>query len=117
MRLSGYKPFAKPLAEKKFGHQACTNNEGKWGKARHCRLLVDVGGQLQVPQCILVTAMRPDMMLYSECARIVYFIQLMIPFEDVPEEVLWRDSVSLHLSFQSEDRGLDVGIWKCYCNQ
>ena len=43
------------------------------------RLLADVRRQLQGPPCIVVTAMRPDM-LYSECERTVYFIELMIPF-------------------------------------
>ena len=48
------------------------------------------GWQLQVPQCIVVTAMRPDMELYSECERIVYFIELIIPFEDATEEASER---------------------------
>ena len=29
-----------------------------------------------------------SMMLYSECERIVYFIELTIPFEDVIEDIL-----------------------------
>ena len=45
-----------------------------WGKARDWRWLADVRRQLQVAQCIVVTAMRPDMVLHSECERIVYFI-------------------------------------------
>lgn len=45
-----------------------------------------IGRQLQVPQCIVETTMRPDMALYSECERIFYFIELMIPFEDANEE-------------------------------
>ena len=53
-------------------------------------LLADVRRQLQVSQCIVVTAMKPDMMLYSECVHIVYFIELMIPFEDAIEEAFGR---------------------------
>ena len=30
--------------------------------------------------------MTPDMVLYSECEHLVYFIELMIPFEDIIEE-------------------------------
>ena len=59
--------------------------QGREGKARDWRVLADVERQLQVPQCIAVTAMRPDMALYSECERIVYF-ELTIPFEDAIEE-------------------------------
>ena len=47
-------------------------------------LLADLGRQ-QVPPCIVVTAMRPDMVLYSECERIVYFTELIIPLEHVIE--------------------------------
>ena len=48
------------------------------------RLLADVGKKWQVPQCIVVTAMRPDMVLNSECERIVY-VESKIPFEDAVE--------------------------------
>ena len=51
----------------KSGHQVRTNSTGTWGKAQDWRLLADVGRQLQVPQCIDVTAMRPDMVMYSLC--------------------------------------------------
>ena len=57
------------------------NSTGKWGK-----VLADVGRQLQVPQCIVVTAMRPDMVLNSECEHVVYCIELTIPFEEAIEE-------------------------------
>ena len=75
---------------RKSGHQAPTNSTGKWGKAQDWRLLADDGRQLQVPQYIVVTGMRPDMVLYSECEHIIYFIELMIPLEDVIEEAFER---------------------------
>ena len=59
------------------------------GQSTGLDLLADVGRQLQVPQCIVVT-MRPDMVLYSECKRIVYIIELTIPFEDAIEEAFER---------------------------
>ena len=59
----------------KSEHQARTNSTGKWGNVWDWRLLADVGSQFQVPQCIVVTAMRPGMMLYCECERIVCFIE------------------------------------------
>ncbi|XP_076879265.1 uncharacterized protein LOC143527830 [Brachyhypopomus gauderio] len=54
----------------------------KWADARDWKLLVDVGCKLQVPECIVVTNLRPDVVLYSESKRIVYFIELTVPFED-----------------------------------
>ena len=57
-------------------------------------MLADVGGQLQVPQCIVVTAMRPGVVLYSECKCIVYFIELMIPFENAMEEAFERTKLN-----------------------
>ena len=87
-------------------HQAPTNSTGKWGKAQDWRLLADVGRQLQVPQCIVVTAMRPDMVLYSECERIVYFIELTIPFEDAIEEAFERKKLKyVELVAQERQRG------------
>ena len=61
--------------EQKSGLQATGAKHGT-------RSLADVGRQLKVPQCIVVTAMRPDMVLYPECEHIFYFIEFTIPFED-----------------------------------
>ena len=51
-------------------------------------MLADVGRQ--IPQCIIVSAMTPDMLaLYSECGvDIVYFIESL--FEDAIEEAFER---------------------------
>ena len=40
--------------------------------------------------CIIVIAMKPDMVLYSECERLVYFTELTIAFEDVIKEPFKR---------------------------
>ena len=37
-----------------------------------------------------MTAIRPFIVLYSECERNVYFIELTIPFEDVIQEAFER---------------------------
>lgn len=60
----------------------CLKADGRWVDARDWKLLVDVGSKLQVPECIVVTTLRPDVVLYSESKRIVYFIELTVPFED-----------------------------------
>ena len=48
--------------------------------------MADVGRHLHVPQCVAVTAIRADMM----CRRIVYFMELMSPFQDAIEEAFER---------------------------
>ena len=53
-------------------------------------MLADVGRQLQVPQCVVVTALRPDVVLYSEYERTAYFTELTIPIEDALEEASER---------------------------
>ena len=61
------------------------------GRAQDWRLLAGISeSNLKVPQCIAVTARRPDIVLYSECERIVYFFELTIPFEDAIEEAFER---------------------------
>lgn len=47
------------LEGQKSGHRAHTNMTGKWDKVRGLEWLV--GRQLQVPQCVVVNAARPDM--------------------------------------------------------
>ena len=51
--------------------------------------------------------MRSDMVLYSECERIIYYIELRIPFEDAIEEafvgwhaIIWDwclDNYAVHI--------------------
>ena len=41
----------------------------------------------------VVTAMRPDLVLYSKCEHIVYFIQLTILFKDTIEEAFERKNL------------------------
>ena len=57
--------------------QAHTHGTGKWGTARDWRLLADVRRQLQVPSLLSANA------LFT-------FVALIIPFEDVIEEVFER---------------------------
>ena len=40
--------------------------------------------------CVLLRLLRPDTVLYSECERIVYLIELTIHFEDAIEEAFER---------------------------
>ncbi|KPP56772.1 hypothetical protein Z043_125576, partial [Scleropages formosus] len=63
------------------------------GEVRDWKLVADLDKQLQMPQCIEVTALRPDIVLYSEGARVVYFTELTIPFEDALEDAFERKNL------------------------
>ena len=79
-------------------------------------MLADV--RRQVPQYIVVTNKRPDMLLYSDCKCIVYFIELAIPFEDVIEKALERKKLKYaelgaearKRSWQEHTRPVEIGV-------
>ena len=73
--------------------QTVLEQYSKWAKVRDWGLLADLRRQLQVPKHIVVTAMRPDGVLFSKCERIVYFIELTIPFEGVTEEAFEKNKL------------------------
>ena len=65
-----------------------------------------VGRQLRTQQDIVMTAMKPDMVLYSECERTVYYIDLMIPFEDAIEEAFeWKKLKYMELVTEAREQG------------
>ncbi|KPP57125.1 hypothetical protein Z043_125183, partial [Scleropages formosus] len=79
----------------------------KWGEVQDWKLVADVGKQLQMPQCIAVMALRPD--LYSEGSRVMYFIQLTIPFKDAMEDAVERKKFKYaELAAEVRERG-----WQC----
>ena len=63
---------------------------------RHVQTVLANGTKRRIGDCRLkfhifvATAMRPDMVLYSESEHIVYCIVLTIPFEDAVEEAFER---------------------------
>ena len=65
--------------------------------------MADVGRQ--VPQCIVVTAMRPGMVLYSDWERIICFIELTIPFEEAIEEAFERKEQYAELEADARGQG------------
>ena len=98
--------------------QTVLEQYSKWAKVRDWGLLADVGRQLQVSKCIVVTAMRPDKVMYSECECISYFTELMIPFEDVIEEAFERKRLKYaklivearEQDWQAHTRPVEIGI-------
>lgn len=53
-------------------------------------MLVDVCQLLTVPPEIVITNLRPDLVLWSNSQHRVYFVELTVPWEDVMEEAFER---------------------------
>ncbi|XP_029110644.1 uncharacterized protein LOC108923472 [Scleropages formosus] len=84
---------------------------GRWGNARDWKLLADVGKQLQVPQIIAVTSLRPDMVLYSEGERTVYFVELTVLFANAIWEAYERKLFKYaDLVAEARDRGWQAHV-------
>ena len=67
-----------------MGHQAHRKQYWRMGQSMD-QVIADVKTPFQVPQYIVVTALRQGMVLYSECECVVYFIEVTIPYEDAIE--------------------------------
>ena len=78
---------------------------------RAWELRADVNGGLTVPPQIAVTLKRPDLLLWSEKERIVYFVELTVPWEDRVEEAneRKRDRYA-ELAEQAEQRGWSARV-------
>ena len=72
---------------------------------------VDLGGKLVVPLEIVCTNLRPDIVLWSRSKRIVYFIELTVPWESSVEEAYERKKLRYaELGAEAEQRGWKVRI-------
>ena len=70
------------------------------------QMQVDVGQRLSVPSEIAITNLRPDLLLWSNSQRMVYFIELTVPWEDNVEEAFERKKLRYtELAAQAEQRG------------
>ena len=47
---------------------------------------IDLGGKLVVPQEVVSTNLRPDIVLWSRSRMTVYFIELTVPWEELVVE-------------------------------
>ena len=74
--------------------------------ANDWEMQVDLGGKLVVPREIVSTNLRPDLVLWSASKRVVYFIELTVPWEDSVEEDYERKKLRYaDLAAETEQRG------------
>lgn len=80
-------------------------------------MLVDVGQLLTVPPEIVITNLRPDLVLWSNSQHRVYFVELTVPWEDVMEEAFERKRLCYKLrcsrgrTERLESKGLPNRSW------
>ena len=55
---------------------------GQLSNGRAWEMKVDLIQQVVVPSHIVSTRLRPDMLVWSDLEKIVYFIELTVPWED-----------------------------------
>ncbi|MDG2555412.1 hypothetical protein P7M41_25800, partial [Vibrio parahaemolyticus] len=97
----------KHVSDKLVRRQGCGCLEG----ACDWEMQVDLGGKLVVPQEIVCTRQRPDLVLWSVSQRIVYFIELTVPWEDSVEEAYERKKLRYaDLGAEAEQRGWKTRI-------
>ncbi|MDF4285595.1 hypothetical protein P3436_25190, partial [Vibrio parahaemolyticus] len=94
-------------SDKLVRRQGCGRLEG----ACDWEMEADLGGKLVVPQEIVSTSQRPDIVLWSVSQRIVYFIELTVPWEDSVEEAYERKKLRYaDLRAEAEQRGWKTRI-------
>ncbi|MDF4361553.1 hypothetical protein P3514_30220 [Vibrio parahaemolyticus] len=93
--------------DKLVRRQGCSRLEG----ACDWEMQVDLGGKLVVPQEIVCTKQRPDIVLWSVSQGIVYFTELTVPWEDSVEEAYERKMLrDADLGAEAEQRGWKTRI-------
>lgn len=82
------------------------HESGRLRGANDWEMRVDLGGKLVVPQEIVSTNLRPDLVLWSTSQQRVYFIELTVPWEDSVEEAYERKKLKYaDLAAEAEQRG------------
>lgn len=66
------------------------SDPGQLGRARDWKLLADLDRRLCFPAEIASTDLRPDLVLWSPSLRLVYIIELTVPWEGAVEEAYER---------------------------
>ena len=62
-------------------HVGSVDDFGLMTGAQDWELLVDVGKKLQIPRDIVITTLRPDIVLFSRKQKLMFFLELTVPWE------------------------------------
>ena len=79
---------------------------GPLNAARDWQMQADLDRRLIFPPEIATTTLRPDLVLWSNTRKLVYIIELTVPWEDNVEEAYERKKLRYsNLAAEAEDRG------------
>uniref|UniRef100_A0A3B3B355 Reverse transcriptase domain-containing protein n=1 Tax=Oryzias melastigma TaxID=30732 RepID=A0A3B3B355_ORYME len=79
--------------------------------ARDWQMQVDLDRRLVFPSEIATTTLRPDLVLWSNSCRVVYIIELTVPWEDSLDEAYERKKLRYSdLAAEAEDRKWKVRV-------
>ena len=79
-------------------------------KSNDWTLLVDVGKQLRIPQEIICTNLRPDIVLYSRQGKCVILVELTVPWEDNLDEAHQRKAAK----YAELVSNIEANGWRTY---
>ncbi|KAL3976668.1 homeobox protein Meis3 [Sarotherodon galilaeus] len=79
--------------------------------ARDRQMQVDLDQRLIFPTQIVITTLRPDLILWSNSQKLAYVIELMVPWEEAIEEAFERKKLRYaNLAAEAEDRGWKIKV-------
>lgn len=73
------------------------------------QVITDLGRQMTVPQCLAMTRLRPDMIIFSETVKEAIMMELTVPWE---ENIAWAHERKLNRYENLRAECIEKG-WKC----
>ncbi|KAK0156516.1 Retrovirus-related Pol polyprotein from type-1 retrotransposable element R2 [Merluccius polli] len=84
---------------------------GQLGRAQDWKLLADLGKRLCFPAEIAATNLRPDLVLWSASLKLVYIIELTVPWEGAVEEAYERKKLRYtELAADAQQQGWNAKV-------
>lgn len=85
---------------------------GPLSAARDWEMRTDLSQRLTFPPEIVVTNLRPDLVLWSKSCRRVFIVELTVPWEEAIDEAFERKRLRYaNLAAEAEEKGWNVKVW------
>ena len=93
------------------GGSRCRSDTGLFATAADWQLSADLRGHIPIPQDVLCTTLRPDIVMWSASTKQLVMIELTVPWEERIEDAYERKKAKYQeLVEESKDKG-----WKVWC--
>ena len=111
IKVTGTAKFIRFVKESSLSSSKRDNSHGLLPSAGDWRIEVDVGKQLRFPKEIVITRLRPDMVIWSPTTKQVILIELTVPWEERTQEAYERKRLKYQdLMLQCAEAG-----WRLWC--